>query len=153
MSPYPDNIREFVTQESVKLGDSGYDVEVEIVRRADLKISERKGKEVVSIGMKQYCPLPGMEPDDLFVVFDLGTVLEVDDVRISDPETASRLTIKSENKREHLGPIRIPVVLKASAQISLLLSAGDRPLGTLTVDIEREGRLAGTAFLTDQEAF
>ncbi len=153
MSPYPDNIREFVTQESVKLGDSGYDVEVEIVRRSDLKVGERKGKEVVSIGLRDSCPLPEMEPDDLFVVFDLGTVLEVDDVRFADSETATRLSIKSETKKKHLGPVRIPVVLKASAQISLLVSAKNRPLGTLTVDIEREGRLVETTFLADQEAF
>lgn len=151
MSPYPDNIREFVTQESVKLGGSGYDVEVEIVRRADLKVTERKGKEAVSIGLKQFCPLPEMEPNDLFVVFDLGTVLEVDDVRFADPETASRLTIKSDSKKGHRGPVRIPVVLKDSSQISILLSAGDRPLGTLTVDIDRDGRLADTTFLDDQD--
>jgi hypothetical protein len=94
-----------------------------------------------------------MEPDDLFVVFDLGTVLDVDDVRFADPETASRLTIKSDTKHKHRGPIRIPVVLKASARVSLLLSAGSRPLGTLSVDIQREGRLADTTFLAEQESF
>lgn len=152
MSPYPDNIREFVTQESVKLGESGYDVEVEIVRRADLKVSERKGKQVISIGLKEYCPLPDMEPEDIFVVFDLGTVLEVDDVRFADNECGTRLAVKAESKRKHRGPIRVPVALKAAAKISLLLSAKDRPLGTLSVDIERDGRLADTNFLADQEA-
>ena len=151
MSPYPDNIREFVTQESVKLGQSGYDVEVEIVRRADLKVSDRKGKEVISIGLKEYCSLPDMAPDDVFVVFDLGTVLEVDDVRFADDATGARLSVKAESKRKHRGPVRVPVALKDSARISLLLSAKDRPLGTLSVDIERGGRLADTSFLADQE--
>jgi hypothetical protein len=151
MSPYPDNIRAFVTQESVKLGDSGYDVEVEIVRRTDLTVCQRKEKEVVSIGLKEYCPLPELAADDLFVVFDLGTVLEVDDVRLADPETAMLLTIESEGQKKRRGPIRIPIVLKAPAQVSLLLSAGNRPLGTLTVDIQRDGKLAGTSFLPDQD--
>jgi hypothetical protein len=151
MSPYPDNIREFVTQESVKLGESGYDVEVEIVRRSDLKVSDRKGKEVVSIGLKEYCPLPEMVPEDIFVVFDLGTVLEVDDVRFADAESGCRLDVKAETKRKHRGPVRVPVVLKAAARISLLLSAKERPLGTLSVDIERDGRLADTTFLAEQE--
>ena len=151
MSPYPDNIREFVTQESVKLGESGYDVEVEIVRRADLKVSERKNKEVVSIGLREYCPLPEMEPDDVFVVFDLGTVLDVDDVRFANVESGTHLPVKSDAKQKHRGPLRVPVALKGSACISLLLSAKDRPLGTLSVEIERDGRLAGTSFLPDQE--
>ena len=153
MSPYPDNIREFVTQESVKLGQSGYDVEVEIVRRADLKVSDRKGKEVISVGLNEYCSLPEMAPDDVFVVFDLGTVLEVDDVRFADDTTGARLSVKAESKRKHRGPVRVPVALKDSARISLLLSAKDRPLGTLSVDIERDGRLADTTFLADQEGF
>ena len=151
MSPYPDNIRAFVTQESVKLGESGYDVEVEIVYRADLTVSQRNEKEVVSIGLKEYCALPEMRPDDLFVVFDLGTVLEMDDVRFADPETVIRLTIESQGQEKRRGPVRIPIVLKASAQVSLLLSAGNRPLGTLTVDIQHDGKLADVAFLAEQE--
>lgn len=151
MSPYPDNIREFVTQESVKLGESGYDVEVEIVRRADLTVSERKGKEVISIGLREYCPLPEMQPDDVFVVFDLGTVLDVDDVRFADAESGTHLPVKSDTKQKHRGPLRVPVALKTAARISLLLSAKDRPLGTLSVDIERDGRLIDTTFLADQE--
>ncbi|MHB8902174.1 MAG: hypothetical protein ACYC6Y_25735 [Thermoguttaceae bacterium] len=151
MSPYPDNIRSFVTQESVKLGESGYDVEVEIVRRADLVVTLRDGREVVSVGLKEYCPLPDMGPDDLFVVFDLGTVLEMDDMRIVDSESALPLAIESLGEGNRLGPVRVPLVLKGAAQISLLLSARHRPLGTLTVDIEREGRLADSAFLPDHE--
>ncbi len=153
MSPYPDNIREFVTQESVKLGDSGYDVEVEIVRRRDFTVSEREGREVVSIGLRQYCPLPDMEADDLLLVFDLGTVLEADEVRFADAEAATRLKVMNEKKRKNRGPVRIPVVLKGAARISLLLSASDRPMGTLTVDIERDGKLADAPFLAEQESF
>ncbi len=152
MSPYPDNIRAFVTQESVKLGDSGYDVEVEIVRLADLTVSQHDGVEVVSVGLKEYCPLPQMAPDDMFVVFDLGTVLEMDDVRFADPESAIRLAIQRQGPEKRPGPVRIPIVLKASAQISLLLSARNRPLGTLTVDIHYDGRLVDTAFLSEQES-
>ncbi len=152
MTLYPDNVREFVTQESVRLGNSGYDIEVEIVRRSNLETTERRGKEVVSIGVKNYCPLPSMEPDDLFVVFDLGTVLDVDDVRFAEPETGTRLPVKKETKRKHRGPLRVPVALTASAGISLLLTAAKRPFGTLTVDIARDGELGEVAFLPEQDA-
>jgi hypothetical protein len=152
MTLYPDNIREFVTQKSVRLGESGFDVEVEIVRRSNLETVERKGKEVVSIGLKEYSPLPEMEPNDLFVVFDLGTVLDVDDVRFADAESGGALPVKRETKRKHRGPVRVPVALKASARVSLLLSADNRPMGTLTVDIGDDGRLADATFLPDQEA-
>ena len=151
MPPYPDNIRAFVTQESVKLGESGYDVEVEVVRRADLTVSWRQEQEVVSVGLKEFCPLPQMDPDDLFVVFDLGTVLELDDVRFANPEAAIPLAIETQGQGKHRGPIRVPVVLKDSAQVSLLLSSGNRPLGTLIVDIQRDGTLADTAFLAEQD--
>ena len=153
MTRYPDNIREFVTQESLPLGDSGYDVEVEIVRRSDFEVIEKKDHEAVSIGLKQTSPLPDMAPDDLLVVFDLGTVLEIDDVRFSDSEAGTRLPVKTKVKGKYKGPIRVPVVLTAAARISLLLSASNRPLGTLTIEIEHDGRLADSTFLPEQDAF
>jgi hypothetical protein len=149
MTRYPDNIREFVTQESLPLGESGYDVEVEIVRRSDLEVIKKKDQELVSIGLKQSSPLPSMTPDDLLVVFDLGTVLDIDDFRISDSDAGSRLPLKGKAKGKYKGPIRIPAVLTAAASISLLLSSGNRPLGTLTVDIEGDGRLADATFLPE----
>lgn len=153
MTPYPDNIRKFVTQESVRLGDSGYDVEVEIVPRADVDIVEHEGEEVVSVGLREYCPLPPMEADDLLVVFDLGTVLDIDDVRFADPESGARLPVKTIRPEPQQGPVRVPTVVKADARISLLLWTDKHPFGTLTVSIQRDGTLASGTFSPQADTF
>ena len=151
MTHYPDNVREFTTQESVPLGTSGYDVEVEIVRKADIEVLSRQGEDVVSIGLNEFATLPDIDGGDLLVIFDLGTVLDIDDVRFSDTESGDRLPIKSTGRRKAVGPVRVPTVLRTDNQVSLLLSEGKRPFGTLTVTIQKDGSLTGTAFLSDHE--
>jgi len=153
VTPYPDNIRKFVTQESVRLGDSGYDVEVEIVPRSDVDIVEQNGEEVVSIGLREYCPLPPMAADDLLVVFDLGTVLDIDEVRFADPESGCQLPIKTTQPKPTQGPVRVPAVVKSNARISLLLWTDKHPFGTLTVTIQRDGTLASGTFTPQADTF
>ncbi len=151
MTPYPDNVRQFTTQESVQLGDSGFDVEVEIVRRTDVEILRRGGKEVVSIGLKEHVALPPMAADGLFVVFDLGTVLDIVDVQFKDPESGHRLTVEGNGANGNGGPVRVPVVLNQSASVTLVLSADQQPFGALIVDIARDGKLTGGSFSPHRE--
>ncbi len=146
MTSYPDNVRRFVTQKSVPLGDSPFDVEVEIVRKSDVETRQRNGEEIVSIGLWEYCPLPPMKEDEHLVVFDLGTVLDVGEVRLANPESGSRLEIRRTHSSAFGGPVRVPVALRSSARVSLDLRSGEKPFGTLDVAIEDDGKLADAAF-------
>jgi len=150
VAPYPDNVRKFVTQKSVKLGETGYDVEVEIVRGSDIEVVRRHDRQIVSVGLKEYTPLPPMDDDDVFALFDLGTVLDVDEVRFADPQSAHRLPVECA-KGHRGGPVRVPTLLKGPASVCLSLRAGDRPFGTLTVSIGSGGNLADTAFTPERK--
>jgi hypothetical protein len=139
-----------VTQESVRLGRTGYDVEVEIARKEDVRVDRKNGKELFSVGIRQYAPLPPMRAKDLLVVFDLGTVLDIDQIGFSAPESGSRLPVESTGPGNvgpgNVGPIRVPAVLKEGSRVSLQLCAEERPFGTLTVTIHDDGTLGGGTF-------
>lgn len=153
MTIYPENVREFVTQKSVPLGDTGWDVEVEIARRADVVTVAANGEEVLSIGLGQYCPVPPMAETDLLVIFDLGTVLDLDDLRFSKTEHAVRLPVKGVMSAPRCSPVRVPAVLRNSTSVSLLLAANHRPFGTLTVDIRSDGTVTDSQYLSEQDGF